>query len=261
MYTSKIITLSNKKRKEIAAKNLQSINTTFSQGYDHKSLVFKQIDNENYVLFDEGRLKINSDLFLKETNRNWFRVGEIGAFIAHYVIWKNMVENNIPYMLIFEDDCKPCSTFEEQNIKKIIDEIDDSVDIVYLQSVSAHLQDKTQYVTGRKNECLISVNEAHPNIYWFLEGVASYLITLSGAKKLLEDTTKNGWYAPIDNMMAKNAHFNRINIVVPTNLNDFFTLDDSICNVSQTHSGNFVNSKMIGNLFVQYRENEEIQYA
>lgn len=262
MFEAKVITLdSAKERQERIKENLKdTIPFSFSKGYDWKNMRFEMDSECALVHFDECRIKINSDMFLKNTGRNWFRFGEVGNYLAHYVLWKEMVDKSIPYLLILEDDCSLCSTFNTKNLDGLAQNIDENIDVIYLQSVSAHMQKRSSMLNTNIPDKFIRIRD---KARFLVEGTAAYIITLSGAKKLVDDCEVNGWCGPVDNMIARNIEEDNLNVVVPKNIDDFFELDSMVGfqEVSQTHSGDFSKRKIIGNLVVQYRENEEVQYA
>lgn len=261
MFSTKVITLQDaSERQRIVTENLREhFSFSFSRGYCWRDLQFQINKDKTQILFDDDSLIINEQLFVERTRRNWFRFGEIGNYIAHYVLWKEMVENDLPFMLILEDDCKPTKTFDNSMIDKVIDDIGDSCDVVYLQSISPHNQSKKDMI-----ECFDSdYMRIRHNANLLLEGTASYLITNRGANLLVDDAKQSGWYGPVDNILAKNTGKNGLDLRIPRCIKDYFALDELVGSqeVSQTHAGHFQNRAMIGNLLLQYREGEKVQYA
>ncbi|KAL0280133.1 UNVERIFIED_CONTAM: hypothetical protein PYX00_001518 [Menopon gallinae] len=113
--------------------------------------------------------------------------GEIGCFLSHYFIWKQIVEKGYQVVMVLEDDVRFEPYFREK-LTALMNELKDLDlywDLIYLGR--KRLQDKEDWVKG----CTSLVHVAYS--YWTL----GYLLTLNGAKKLLEqDPLKN--LIPVD---------------------------------------------------------------
>ncbi len=108
--------------------------------------------------------------------------GEIGCFDSHLRIWRYIVEKNIPFVLIFEDDADINLQRDKDKLEQWILEfhqpaIKDNYDIVFLgyrwecaplRSVSPHL------------------SEVDFSTYTYYHATHAMLVTQRGAKKLLE---------------------------------------------------------------------------
>ena len=83
---------------------------------------------------------INKDNLIKYTNRVWIRFGEIAALMAHKSIWEELIKDeNENVYLICEDDCR----FSDSFTMEYLDQFDDTkYDLLYLQAVTAHYQNK-----------------------------------------------------------------------------------------------------------------------
>ena len=112
----------------------------------------------------------------KKTFRNLCREltkAEIGCAISHINVYKRIVEENIPYALILEDDIiipKQLSMI----LKKIEPQIDPRKPDLFLLSRADNVKNKHEYI--------------HPNIYPFYSenGAYSYIVTNFCAKILLK---------------------------------------------------------------------------
>ncbi|KAK5931058.1 hypothetical protein CgunFtcFv8_027240 [Champsocephalus gunnari] len=104
--------------------------------------------------------------------------GEIGCFLSHYSIWKQVVENGIPKVLVLEDDVR----FEPRFKRRIQSIMDDVVktqldwDLIYVGRKRMQVQQPEQSVDGVNN--LVKADYS----YWTL----GYALSLQGAKKLLD---------------------------------------------------------------------------
>lgn len=115
--------------------------------------------------------------------------GEKGAFISHLRIYKDMVEKNIPYAMILEDDPILCENFKER-ITKVVEELPTNFNIFYF---GGRFTPEFKMI----GDSYIRVTEnitAYPNLAYLrhnwndLEhdrGLYSYIISNALAKELL----------------------------------------------------------------------------
>jgi GR25 family glycosyltransferase involved in LPS biosynthesis len=68
------------------------------------------------------------DIFNKLSNN--LMPGEKGCFISHLRIYKDIVDKNIPFAVVMEDDCAFCENFKDK-INNIINEIPNDCQILY----------------------------------------------------------------------------------------------------------------------------------
>ncbi|XP_053355261.1 procollagen galactosyltransferase 2 [Clarias gariepinus] len=104
--------------------------------------------------------------------------GEVGCFLSHYNIWKQVVERKQQQVLVLEDDIR-----FEPNFKSRLNMIMEDVwrthlqwDLIYVGRKRLQVKNSERWVQGTKNL-------VHPDYsYWTL----GYALSLQGAKKLLE---------------------------------------------------------------------------
>jgi collagen beta-1,O-galactosyltransferase len=102
------------------------------------------------------------------------KMGEIGCFLSHFMIWQQMVEKNLEEVLILEDDIKFEPYFRE-TAEEVMYEARTmgGYDLIYFGR--KRLQEDEEPIKTSKNFVKVSYT------YWTL----GYAITLEGAKKLL----------------------------------------------------------------------------
>ncbi|KAL7646435.1 UNVERIFIED_CONTAM: hypothetical protein RMT77_003348 [Armadillidium vulgare] len=102
--------------------------------------------------------------------------GEIGCFLSHYNIWRDMVEKNYRKVVVFEDDIRFEPFFKDKlsYMMKQMKELNLQWDLVYLGRKKLKDSDEP-WVKG--SNIVVHVDYS----YWTL----CYIITLDGAKKLL----------------------------------------------------------------------------
>ena len=124
---------------------------------------------------------IGTDIYESFKNNNKFlnngytlRPHQIGCWQSHYIIWKKMVEENIDKLFIFEDDCSFVNDFKElyKNTLNLLK--DKEYDIIFLGY----------------SGCSVDINnDFHLTPDGCPRCMHSYILTQSGAKKLVEKET------------------------------------------------------------------------
>ncbi|KAG8006635.1 Procollagen galactosyltransferase 1, partial [Nibea albiflora] len=104
--------------------------------------------------------------------------GELGCFLSHYNIWKEIVERNLHTSLVIEDDLR-FEIFFKRRLMNLMSEVEEEGldwDLIYI---------------GRKRMQVDHPEKAVPNIHNLVEADYSYwtlgyMISLQGAEKLLK---------------------------------------------------------------------------
>ncbi|XP_017821500.4 procollagen galactosyltransferase 2 isoform X3 [Callithrix jacchus] len=118
--------------------------------------------------------------------------GEIGCFLSHYSVWKEVIDRELEKTLVIEDDVR----FEHQFKKKLMKLMDDTD--------QAQLDWELIYI-GRKRMQVKEPEKAVPNVenlveadysYWTL----GYVISLEGAQKLV-GANPFGKMLPVDEFL------------------------------------------------------------
>lgn len=133
--------------------------------------VFNKLLEENKIY------KINNRMFLNNMM--------VGCWQSHYIIWKNMIDNNIEKLLIMEDDCVFKENFVEK-FNRTMELIKDKYyEILYL---------------GYSGTNVIFDKELHLLDYGCPRTTHCYILTLDGAKKLVDKLSRINY--PIDELMG-----------------------------------------------------------
>uniref|UniRef100_A0A4W3JZS1 Collagen beta(1-O)galactosyltransferase 2a n=1 Tax=Callorhinchus milii TaxID=7868 RepID=A0A4W3JZS1_CALMI len=103
--------------------------------------------------------------------------GEIGCFLSHYYIWKEMVDRDLKQSLVLEDDVRFEPQFRKKIMKLMADVEDNQLDwdLIYIGRKRMQVERPEKSVPGVKN--LVEADYS----YWTL----GYIISLQGSKKLL----------------------------------------------------------------------------
>lgn len=152
--------------------------------------LFSAVDGKNLT---DVQSKMMNDYIMPETlNR-----GQIGCFLSHLSLWKNIVDKNIPHTLILEDDILvngPINLLLPKLCKV------EGYDILYL---GHYFEPSKGDLVGYVGKYAIH-NSTQPYC------THAYIITNEGAKKMIEYMNKNKSNMPIDNLMIKLYHEGKI---------------------------------------------------
>ncbi|MFQ3203558.1 MAG: glycosyl transferase family 25 [Pseudoalteromonas tetraodonis] len=118
----------------------------------------------------------------KRYNRN-LSAGEIGCYVSHMRLWQKMVNENMPFCVVLEDDL-----FIEASLKDVVDaalklknwdliKLSDNRNFPFIDSAPL------------ENNLTVGNYKKAPN------GTQGYIISLSGAKKLLQ---RKPFFRPVD---------------------------------------------------------------
>ncbi|NAR64333.1 glycosyltransferase family 25 protein [Acinetobacter haemolyticus] len=135
---------------------------------------------------DAKEMKLN-------VHESYMAKGELACFMSHVHLWQKIVDENLPYMAIFEDDIhlgERANIFLNQS-----DWIEKDWQLVKLEAFTPKV------VLGAK--CKEFSNEGR-DIYKLVGenlGTAGYVLSLYGAKFLLNEIRKVEYLVPLDNFM------------------------------------------------------------
>lgn len=170
-----------KRKKHIADNSIDKLhNLTNNNNIFNNIEIFEAVDgqllNKNDIN-NELTLKTKYTLNNPSSYDDIRSYGEIGCYLSHTKIWKEIVNNNYSNCIIFEDDVIPKIDYE--TIIKYIDNIPSNYDIAYLGWWS-----RNNMNNNNKNSYWLYSN--YDNVYKEnVLGLYSYIISNSGAKKLL----------------------------------------------------------------------------
>ncbi|USA55663.1 glycosyltransferase family 25 protein [Acinetobacter sp. C32I] len=130
-------------------------------------------------------------------HENYIAKGELACFMSHVHLWKKIVDDNIPYMAIFEDDIhlgEKANKFLNQS-----DWIELDWHLIKLEAFTPKVilgaKCKEFPQEGREIYKLIGKNL----------GTAGYILSQQGAKFLLNEINKMDYIIPLDNFMFEYA--------------------------------------------------------
>ena len=157
--------------------------------------------------FNGQKFEINmtSKLFDSFVGRKLIKIGEVGCFISHYMLWKELYESDVDSYLILEDDAD--LLFDNSAIGRFLAEPKPEFDMILCQRVSPHYMNGKrafEYITDKVNIKLTRFGVSKGIYDWeTTEGTTGYILSKSGAKKLLEYYEENKMLNPVDNFITR----------------------------------------------------------
>lgn len=132
---------------------------------------------------------------------------EVACYLSHYCLWQQVVERSLPYLMVFEDDI-----FFSKSAKILLSNLDwlpDDFDVIKLETMYDRviINKGTSLLLGHK---LCQMQSRHM-------GMAGYIISQKGVRKLLAMTKRLGIDRPVDHIM-----FDRLILEKGSNVHQVF---------------------------------------
>lgn len=169
-----------------------SLKTQYKR-HQHIENIFKNL-NIQFSFFDaintsqvdcfmqEHALKITAPLLSE---------GEVACYLSHFCLWKKVVDNNLSYIAIFEDDIYLAN--DSYELLTDLNWLPDGFDVIKLET----MHERTFVNIGSKligNRRLLKMGSSHM-------GAAGYLLSYKGALKLIHETEAEGIKGPVDHLI------------------------------------------------------------
>jgi len=175
---------------------------------DRLNNAYKQLFKYNILNYERFPAIYGANLNEFEINDNTTTIGKIiashgmlGCALSHINIWKKIIKNNLNRTLILEDDFIFKDNFLDK-FNKYIKEAPDNFDILFLSSNFIH----NKY---------LKIKDINPFYYkqLFISQTVSYIITLQGAKKILNYINKVSYHIDFDLCIRHLFNYNDLNII------------------------------------------------
>ncbi|KAF5302672.1 hypothetical protein FQA39_LY10168 [Lamprigera yunnana] len=151
-----------------------------------KVTTFNAVDGKKLSEGDLENITFMPD-YADPYHKRQMTLGEVGCFLSHYNIWKEVVQNRFETVLILEDDIRFEAYFRAK-VERVLEELKviGNWDLVYFGR--KRLQEKDEpFIEG--SQMLVKVGYS----YWTL----GYILSLNGAQKLLDAKPLNN-LVPVD---------------------------------------------------------------
>jgi glycosyl transferase family 25 len=237
---TKVISRITSDRRKTVEEYLKTKNIDFSffDAADRDSI--KREDKTFY--FKDFKFPLNLDVSSSDSfrGRGWFKIGEIGCLISHYCLWKQLSTDDADAYLILEDDGKPL--FDGNTLKYFIENQPlDGIDLIFCQRNSPNFVNGKRIFSHLTNK--IEIVATQQSSFWEIaEGTTGYILTKSGAEKLLKPINDLGFMLPADNYILRCVQKPPIGQAVFGGMNAFLTtnylqveLNNEIAHTSEIH--------------------------
>ena len=208
-----VINLKNRPKRLNAFKKYYKLNHEFIV---HTAVDGNELDINymNSIIGIEGKKTIDNYYKYKIIRKNHYELpsyGAIGCYLSHVNLWKEIINNNIKNVIIFEDDAN-VSNIDYNNLIKRLNLLPNKWDI-YLLNNPKYCYEK------------IKVENKH-NLYKvkrFFQTHA-YIININACKKIID----SGFLFPInqqiDSFLSELAIMNKLNIYIHDKLSYYDTI-------------------------------------
>lgn len=124
-------------------------------------------------------------------NTDRMSLGEVACYLSHYSLWQQVIDYNLPYLMVFEDDI-----YFTKGAKALLNDLNwlpKDYDVIKLETMydRVMINKGVQLLSEHK---LCRMKSRHM-------GMAGYIISRKGAKKLITMTQELGVDRPIDHIM------------------------------------------------------------
>lgn len=190
-------------------KNKNSINKHFNL---HNNLCLYSI----YAADESIRSKFFNDHPEFKISWEGFKLGEIGNFASHFIIWKYLINSDMSEILVFEDD----SYISEDFIEKIN---------IYYSMLPEDWDVFSIFVHENQHDRFTEQNN-YPIVKAYQDwSTLCYLVSKNGAQKLYNYVVKNGMDYPTDWFIFRHAENNNFNVytlnpntILPVKIDDSY---------------------------------------
>ena len=172
----------------------QLVNAGLGNIYERVSaIVGADLDFEDIPLTDESRRRlIKSEAAGVRTRDEDLTLGAVGCYLSHLKVWELIVEKNIDYALVFEDDVM-LPSYTAERVVNYLRTLPEDWDIVYFGSVKHEFSN----VTGFDSLCKLTN-------FWLTH---SSLVSNRGARKILESNLLLPIERQLDHALSRHTNF------------------------------------------------------
>ena len=158
-----------------------------TEEFGKQNIPFEFFDAITPELIEETAKKFN--ITFDRSSKATLCDGEIACALSHIVLWNFVLENNLDYINIFEDDI-----YLGENAKELlnIDYIPEDTDILKLEAHGKIIYGKREQIKCNRNISRLKFKHT---------GMAGYSITAKGARYLLNNIRNKQLYLAIDTLI------------------------------------------------------------
>lgn len=159
----------------------------------HIDTLFKEYELD-FEYFDAINKQQAADILAKynlSVTNEQLSQGEVACYLSHYCLWQSVIDQNLPFSMVFEDDI-----FFSRSAKTLLKQLEwlpKKFDVIKLETMYERvvINKGVPLILGH---VLCQMQSRHM-------GMAGYIISQQGAKKLLAMTNELGIDSPVDHIM------------------------------------------------------------
>lgn len=125
------------------------------------------------------------------TTTDRMSAGEVACYLSHYSLWQQLIEEQMPYLMVFEDDI-----YFSASAKILLNNVDwlpDGFDLIKLET----MYEDVRISSGTNLQFLHKLCRMKSQHL----GTAGYIISYDGAKKIIDMVKQAGLSCPVDHLM------------------------------------------------------------
>lgn len=190
-------------RREDILENFSYFNIIFFEAIDTRDEKWKKFSNYIDTQSYEKLIACNK-LHSREYHHD-LTSGAVGCFLSHLNLCQYIINHNLKYNFILEDDTRPLISNFKEYMSHLFEHIPEDADVVLLHYILPRTPASS---ITRVNNVVSRVNRENFQ-FWCTD---SYILTLNGAKKIMENFDKIK--IQYDSFLAKLYREGKINIYV-----------------------------------------------
>lgn len=160
---------------------------------EHIDHLFAQqgLDFDYFDAINKQQIDVTLQKHELSVNTDKVSLGETACYLSHYCLWQQVIDNDMLYLMVFEDDI-----YFSKNAKVLLSDLDwlpPNFDVVKLETMYGQVMiDKGVPLLAEHKLCRMKSRHM---------GMAGYIISQAGAKKLVAITKALGIDRPVDHIM------------------------------------------------------------
>lgn len=184
-----------------------------------KNVGIKEDEYARFNAIDGYSLSMNDEIkHIFRNNQFFYRCGVVGCALSHINLWKELCKSDYDEFLILEDDITFASNFREK-LMRVWKNIPSTFDLCYIgHSINPYLCCKNMYKNNDSPNIIKFTKNKYQNLKdddTFWGGTFGYIVSKSGARKLLNMIDENCVYYPIDIDMRSNFKNMEVYSIIP----------------------------------------------
>lgn len=150
-----------------------------------------ELDFEYFDAINKLQVANNLGKYNLTVNTDRMSSGEVACYLSHYSLWQRVIDHELPYLMVFEDDI-----YFSQSAKVLLSDLNwlpVSFDVIKLETMYDRVMvDKGVHLLSEHRLCRIKSRHM---------GMAGYIVSQEGAKNLIAIVKRLGIDRPVDHVM------------------------------------------------------------